>query len=98
LVWFVRDQVRDGLDRPNGDLLAAVEHRADREAVAPLPTEILAAFDSQSGPADQDEDRGEAESRIRQGQVMVAAQTTVVDTCVRDTFLPDLAERRTQRA
>ncbi len=89
LVWFVKDEMHDGLGRSSGDLLAAVEHRADREAVTQLPTEILSAFDP--GAA------GTVEDAIRQGKVMVDAQDTVVEACVAGPFLSHLREIRSQR-
>ncbi len=86
LVWFVYATLRDGLDRRAGDLLAAVQHRADREQVTALPTEILDAFEPGMAAG--------AEAEIRQGQAMLAAQDEIVDTCVTAHFLPALAEQR----
>ena len=88
LVWFVRSQVRDGLDRRVADLLAAVRHRADEEQVTPLPTEILDGFEFA-----QVQDVGLG---VRQVQPMLAGQTEVMDQCVGALFLPELAERRAQ--
>ena len=84
----MRGQLRDGLDRPAGDLLAAVEHRADQEDVILRPTEILAGFDLGT-----EEDEG----AVRQAQAMVEAQTEIVEAGVQRAFLPKLAERRTAR-
>ena len=86
LVWFVYSRIRDGLDRRVGDLLAAVQHRADQERVAPLPSEILEAFDLGAGQ--------DLETEIRQGQAMLGAQDEIVDGCVRERFLPILAEHQ----
>ncbi|MFP4346418.1 MAG: helicase-related protein [Anaerolineales bacterium] len=90
LVWFVRDEIRDGLGRSAGDLLEAVEHRADCEEVAALSTEILEAFDGDAGERE--------ESAVRQGQVMLEAQETIIEACVLGPFLAQLGERRAERA
>ncbi len=87
LIWFARSQMRDGLDRHAGDLLAAVEHRADEEAVASRPSEILDGFEP--GEAGEDD--------VRQVQPMLAAQDEVVDQCVRRRFLPALVEQREEK-
>ncbi len=89
LVWFVRAALRDGLNRRAGDLLAAIQHRADQETTTALPTEILDAFEP--GMAE------DAEAEIAQGQAMLAAQNEIVDTCVTAHFLPVLAEQRAQQ-
>ncbi len=108
LVWFLRSQVRDGLDRATADLLAAVRHRADQERVTPAPSEILDEFEATAltpatfAPAALTPDpspklgRGEAETEagIRQAGPMLAAQGEVADQCVASIFLPALAERR----
>ena len=88
LIWFIRSQIRDGLDRRATDLLAAVGHRADEEQVTSLPTEVLNGFDFGQG---QDVD-----VEIRQVQPMLAAQAEVLDQCVRALFLPELVDRRAQ--
>ncbi len=84
LVWFVRSNIRDGLDRHVSDLLATVQHRADREQVAPLPSEILEAFDLCAGR--------NLEAEVRQGQAMLGAQNEIVDGCVSERFLPELVK------
>ena len=89
LIWFVRAQLWDGLERPNGDLLTAVAHRADREEVAVRPTEVLAAFDP---PADEGAEIDAA--AMRQGQGDVGRAEEIVEAGVRLSFLPALADRR----
>lgn len=89
LVWFVRSCIRDGLNRRVGDLLAAVQHRPDRETVTPLPDEVLDGFDSGAGEAVDEEAR-----RMRP---MLEAQEEVVSQCVEAAFLPELADRRARR-
>ncbi|HDQ73043.1 MAG TPA: hypothetical protein ENN19_13260 [Chloroflexi bacterium] len=85
LIWFARSQIRDGLDRRAGDLLAAVEHRADEEAVTPRPSEILDGFEV--GEVGEDD--------VRQVQPMLAVQDGVIDQCVRWRFLRSwLSSRR----
>ncbi|MDY7075907.1 MAG: helicase-related protein [Chloroflexota bacterium] len=86
LVWFVQSRIRDGLGRRAGDLLAVVQHRADQERVAPLPSEILDAFDLGAGQ--------DLEAEIRQGQAMLGAQDEIIDGCVCERFLPDLTEHQ----
>ena len=95
LVWFVRAAIRDGLDRRAGDLLAAVQHRADQETVTALPTEILDAFEPQMRPEYAHEE--DETAALRQGQAMVAAQGEIVDGCVTVRFLPELAEQRARQ-
>ena len=92
LIWFVRAQLWDGLERPAGDLLTAVAHRADREEVAVRPTEVLTAFDPGNEGAEIDA------TAMRQGQAMLAAHEEIVEAGVRLSFLPALAERRAERA
>ena len=88
LVWFVRAAIRDGLDRRAGDLLAAMQHRADQEQATALPTEILDGFDPGAGAG--------GETEIRQGQAMLAAQQEIVDA-VMGQFLPALAQQRARQ-
>ncbi|MBN2390635.1 MAG: DUF3883 domain-containing protein [Anaerolineae bacterium] len=95
LVWFVRATIRDGLDRRTGDLLAAMQHRADQEQAAALPTEILDAFEPRMGHEYTNE-AGE-DVALRQGQAMLGAQQEIVDACVMNQFLPALTGQRAQQ-
>lgn len=96
LVWFLRSQVRDGLNRTAADLLAAVRHRADQERVTPAPSEILDAFDEVAvgKAADHGSVASDVGTGIRQAGPMLAAQAEIADQCVADLFLPELAGRR----
>jgi hypothetical protein len=86
LVWFIHTFLRDGLDHPSGELLTALRHRADRETVEPLPTEILNGFDFGAGH--------ELMEGVLRVKPMLAGQREVVDQCVQAVFLPDLVTRR----
>jgi hypothetical protein len=88
LIWFIRSQIRDGLDRRATDLLAAVRHRADEERVTSLPTEVLDGFEFGQGQ--------DVKAEIPQVQPMLAAQAEVLDQCVEALFLAELADRRVQ--
>jgi hypothetical protein len=89
LVWFVRSQIRDGLDQRMGDMLSAVRHRPDEEIVTPLPDEVLEGFRVGAGEA--------ADDATRRVQPMLAAQEEVVSQCAEVAFLPELAEHRQRR-
>ncbi len=86
LLWFVRSQVRDGLDRHVTDLLAALRHRADQEQVRPAPSEALDGYDHGQG--------GDVEAGIHLARPMLAGQDEVLEQCVNQVFLPQLAQRR----
>lgn len=88
LVWFVHTFLRDGLDRPSGEFLTALRHRADQEEVEQLPSEVLNGFDFGSGH--------EMAEGVQLVRPMLAGQREVVDQCVHSGFLPDLHERRKQ--
>jgi superfamily II DNA or RNA helicase len=90
LIWFAQTHIRDGLDRRAGDLLAVVSHRADEEKVAPLPTEILHAFDQVVGQ--------ETAESLRQVAPMLAGQDEVLNQCVDNIFLPQLAAKQARQA
>ncbi len=89
LTWFIRSQIRDGLNRHVTDLLTAVRHRADEEQVTPLPTEVLDGFDLGQGH--------DIDARIRQVRPMLAGQAEVIDQCVAELFLPELEEWRARQ-
>ncbi len=86
LLWFVRSQVRDGMDRHVTDLLAALRHRADLEQVVRLPSEVLDGFDQVQG--------SDMEAGIHLVRPMLAGQDEVLEQCVSRVFLPELAQRR----
>ena len=88
LVWFVRSQVRDGLDRHVTDLLAALCHRADQEQVSRLPSEVLDGFDQGHG--------ADVEAGIHLVRPMLAGQDEVLEQCVSQVFLPELERWREQ--
>lgn len=89
LVWFVHSHLRNGLDKQVSDVLAAVRHRADREIVTPLATEVLAGFDYASN--------GNVTTKVAAVQPMLVGQETVVEQCVANLFLPELVKRRQQQ-
>jgi len=89
LVWFVTSQIRDGLDQQEGDLLSAVQHRPDEEAVTPLVDDVLDGFEIAAG-----ERMSQEAQRVRP---MLVAQDEVVSQCIEATFLRELDERRAQR-
>ncbi len=92
LIWFVRSDLRDGLNRPAADLLTAVQHRADAEQVTPLPTEILEAFETGEGL-----ETPEVPDAVMRVQPMLRGQSAVVDQCVQQVFLAELTTQRARR-
>ncbi|MBN1889078.1 MAG: DEAD/DEAH box helicase family protein, partial [Thermoflexales bacterium] len=100
LVWFASSHLRDGLDRRVADMLAAVRHRADEERVTPKPSEVLDGFEHPSPlrrGAGGEVKEGDVEAAIRHVRPMLAGQSEVVDQCVGEIFLPELARRRVQQ-
>lgn len=88
LIWFLHSDIRDGLDRPAGELLAALQHHPDQEKVTLLPSEILDGFDDGTGSRQT--------GLIQQIRPMLVGQDEVVDQCVIDHFLPQLNQMRPQ--
>jgi len=89
LIWFVKSQIRDGLDRRVSDLLTAAAHQADQEQVRPLATEILDGFDMGVGQ--------DVTTSVRLVKPFLAAQMEVIGQCVEGLFLPELEGQRSRQ-